>query len=167
MESLNLVAHQVLPPIKFIFCISSFLGKKSFLILGQGVPEGDTAYVLTVEENGDNLLWNPVSGEQYSISEHFCPLERVYVIANEGNLWGNIQSGDKPGRLRWDISNTADWTPLFSGSTSNPGLPSVQPYELTFISPDARAAKQLKERVERTLRYSTSNQWLFWYERGD
>ena len=29
------------------------IGKKAFLVLGQGVPEGDTAYVLTVEESGE------------------------------------------------------------------------------------------------------------------
>ena len=130
----------------------AFIGKKAFLILGQGVPEGDTAYVLTVEESGEHLLWNPVTGEQYSTNENFCPLEKVYVIANESNIWGNIQPGDKPGRLRWDLSNTADWTALFTGSTANPGLPSIQPYELAITAPDSRAAKQLKERIERTLR---------------
>ena len=130
----------------------AYIGKKAFLIIGQGVPEGDTAYVMTVEENGEHLLWNPVTGEQFSTHENFCPLEKVYVIANESNIWGNVQPGDKPGRLRWDLSNTTDWMPLFSGSTANPGLPSVQPYELIFTPPDARAAKQLKERIERTLR---------------
>lgn len=59
------------------------LGKKSFLVLGQAVPEGNTAYVMTVEENGEHWLWNPVTGEHSKTSETFCPLESVYAIVNE------------------------------------------------------------------------------------
>jgi len=61
------------------------LGKKSFLVFGQAVPEGNTAYVLTVEESGEHWLWNPVSGKHMKTTETFCPLESVYAIANEGN----------------------------------------------------------------------------------
>ena len=38
------------------------LGKKSYLVIGQGVPEGETAYVLTAEENGEQWLWNTITG---------------------------------------------------------------------------------------------------------
>ena len=40
-----------------------FLGmnKTCFLLLGKGIPEGDTAYVLTIEESGEHWLWNPVT----------------------------------------------------------------------------------------------------------
>ena len=53
----------------------------------QAVPEGDTAYVLTVEETGDHWLWNPVSGEHMTTRETFCPLESVYAIANESEIF--------------------------------------------------------------------------------
>lgn len=128
------------------------IGKKAFLVFGKGVPEGDTAYVLTIEESGEQRLWNPMSGEHYSVTETFCPLENVHAIANESNIWANIQLSDKPARLRWDLAQTSDWTALFSGNVSNPGLPSIQPNELTISSSDHRAAKQLKERIERSLR---------------
>lgn len=133
------------------------MGKKAFLVLGQGVPEGDTSYVLTVEESGEHLLWNPVTGEQFSTTETFCPLESVYAIANESNIWGNIQPGDKPARLRWDLSQASDWMPLFTGNLPNPGMPSIQPAELPLAQSDHRAAKQLKERIERTLRDTLMN----------
>ena len=98
------------------------IGKRAFLVLGQGVPEGDTAYVLTVEESGEqDRLWNPMTSESFSISETFCPLEGVYAIANESNIWGNIQLSDKPNRIRWDFSQASDWAPLFSGNVANPG----------------------------------------------
>ena len=42
-----------------------FLGmnKTAYLVLGHGVPEGRTCYVLTFEENGEHWLWNAVTGE--------------------------------------------------------------------------------------------------------
>ena len=117
------------------------IGKKAFLVLGQGVPEGDTAYVLTVEESGEqDRLWNPMTAESFSISETFCPLESVYAIANENNIWGNIQLSDKPNRIRWDFAQGNDWMPLFSGNITNPGLPSVQPNELMVTAPDQRSS---------------------------
>ena len=42
------------------------IGKKAFLVLGQGVPEGDTAYVLTVEESGEQARG------QFSLVSSFC-----------------------------------------------------------------------------------------------
>ena len=64
------------------------IGKKAFLVLGQGVPEGDTAYVLTVEESGEqDRLWNPMTAESFSISETFCPLGAIssHVFTNLDN----------------------------------------------------------------------------------
>ena len=133
------------------------LGKKAFLVIGIGVPEGETAYVLTVEDSGEHLLWNPMNGETFATNETFCPLEAVHAIVNESNVWGNIQPCDKPGRVRWDLSQTNDWLPLFSGNMTNPGLPSVQPVELSLVAAEARAAKQLKERIERSLRDTLMN----------
>ena len=84
-------------------------------------------------------------------------IESVYAIANENNIWGNIQLSDKPNRIRWDFAQANDWMPLFSGNITNPGLPSVQPNELVVTAPDQRAAKQLKERIERSLRDTLMN----------
>lgn len=55
---------------------------------------------------------------------------------------------------RWDFTASSDWLPLFGGRVSNPSLSSVQPTQLQLSSTDARAAKILKERVEKTLRDS-------------
>ena len=52
----------------------------------QAVPEGDTAYVMTVEENGESWLWNAVTGEHMTTNETFCPLESVHAIVNESEF---------------------------------------------------------------------------------
>ena len=58
------------------------LGKKAFLVIGIGVPEGETSYVLTVEDSGEHRLWNPMTGESYTTNETFCPLESVHAVSN-------------------------------------------------------------------------------------
>ena len=66
------------------------LGRTTYLVLGRGVPEGKTAYCLTVEvgcfsisssimldliqESGEQWLWNAVTGEHFSSQETFLPL---------------------------------------------------------------------------------------------
>ena len=79
------------------------LGKTCFLVLGKGIPEGKTAYVLTVEENGQYWLWNPVTSEHFSSLETFCPLQSIWVLANTENVWANMQVSDQPQRLRLPV----------------------------------------------------------------
>ena len=65
------------------------LGRTTYLVLGRGVPEGKTAYCLTIEvgcffhllsmlhlkqESGEQWLWNAVTGEHFSSQETFLPL---------------------------------------------------------------------------------------------
>ena len=88
------------------------LGKKSYLVLGRGVPEGPTAYVLTAEDNGANWLWNSVTGERFGTAENFCPLTAVSAVVNEQNVWGNIQPADRPGRIRLDLQSIPKYTEL-------------------------------------------------------
>ena len=63
-----------------------------------------------------------------------------------------MQLMERPARLSWSFSSNADWKPLFGRNFPMPSLPSIQPTELNLTSADPRAAKQLRERLERTLR---------------
>ena len=133
------------------------MSKTAYMLLGYGVPEGRTAYVLTMEENGEHWLWNPVTAEHFSTTETFCPLSVVYAVVNNSNIWANIQPADQPQRLRWDLGNTADWSPLFPGGVAPPHLSSIQPSQLGVTGADQRAAKQLKDKIEKTLRDTIMN----------
>ena len=133
------------------------MSKTAYMLLGYGVPEGRTAYVLTMEENGEHWLWNPVTAEHFSTTETFCPLSVVYAVVNNSNIWANIQPADQPQRLRWDLGNTADWSPLFPGGVAPPHLTSIQPSQLGLTGADQRAAKQLKDKIEKTLRDTIMN----------
>ncbi len=50
------------------------------------MPEGATAYVLTIEESGDPLLWNPVTGESFSTAATFCPLQSVHAVIDQSRI---------------------------------------------------------------------------------
>jgi hypothetical protein len=49
---------------------------------------------------------------------------------------------------RWDVKNSSDWLPLFPRAPP-PQLVSVQPDHLPLPPPDPRAAKLLKEKIEK------------------
>ncbi|KAK7072356.1 Coiled-coil and C2 domain-containing protein 2A [Halocaridina rubra] len=98
------------------------LGKTAYLLVGSGIPEGQTCYVLTIEENGDQVLWNPSTAKSYSAQDSFSPLHAVYSLVNEDNIWANTQKYDDPPRVNLDVSMSG-WRSFYSRSVPDPGLP--------------------------------------------
>ena len=133
------------------------INKTAYMVLGHGVPEGRTAYVLTFEESGEHWLWNAVTGEHFVTTETFCPLSRVHALVTSSNMWANTQAAEAPGRLRWDLGNTADWLPMFPGGVAPSPITSLQPSAVHLTQTDHRAAKNLKEKIEKTLRDTIMN----------
>nr|XP_061790325.1 coiled-coil and C2 domain-containing protein 2A-like [Nerophis lumbriciformis] len=128
-----------------------FLGKKAWLIIGTAVPEGLSAYVLTLEQ-GRYLIWNPSSGQYYGQYDTFCPLQAVGCLVNADNVWLNIQEHVSPMRISFDVSRGVGWRPFFNRFFTHPGLSSVQPEELVYRGSDKTAAVELQERMEKLLR---------------
>uniref|UniRef100_G3PLT2 Coiled-coil and C2 domain containing 2A n=1 Tax=Gasterosteus aculeatus TaxID=69293 RepID=G3PLT2_GASAC len=101
------------------------MGRKAWLIIGTAIPEGPTAYVLTLEQNR-YLIWNPSSGQFYRQYDTFCPLTVVGCLVNADNVWFNVQEYTSPMTMSFDTTKANLWKPFFSRSFPNPGLPSVQ-----------------------------------------
>uniref|UniRef100_A0A3B4FZB3 Coiled-coil and C2 domain containing 2A n=1 Tax=Pundamilia nyererei TaxID=303518 RepID=A0A3B4FZB3_9CICH len=127
------------------------LGKKAWLIIGTAIPEGPTAYVLTLEQNL-YLIWNPCSGQFYGQYDTFCPLQAVGCLANADNVWFNIQQYTSPMRVSFDITKANLWKPFFSRTFSHPGLSSVQPEELVYRRTDRHMHHVTLNRIERILK---------------
>ncbi|XP_066919925.1 coiled-coil and C2 domain-containing protein 2A-like [Clytia hemisphaerica] len=128
-----------------------WLGQKAYLLLGDGIPEGDTAYVMTQEGNSFRF-WNASSGESYELQDIHSPLQTVGCLINHENIWANMQSFEEPSKLNFDLSNTKAWKPFFTKSFPNPGLASIQTDQLEYMAIDNQYALNLQDQIERTLR---------------
>ncbi|XP_055480219.1 coiled-coil and C2 domain-containing protein 2A isoform X1 [Psammomys obesus] len=127
------------------------LDKKAWLVMGNAIPEGPTAYVLTWEKNY-YLIWNPCSGHCYGQFDTFCPLKSVGCLIGPDNIWFNIQHHDSPLRINFDVTKPKLWKSFFSRSLPYPGLSSVQPEELIYQRTDKAAAAELQDRIEKILK---------------
>ncbi|NXG17571.1 C2D2A protein, partial [Grallaria varia] len=127
------------------------MGKKAWLVIGNAIPEGPTAYVLTLEQS-QYVIWNPSTGCFYGQYDTFCPLQNVYCLISSDNIWFNMQEYDSPVRINFDISKPKHWKSFFSRSLPFPGLSSVQPEELVYQHSDKAAAVELQSRIEKILK---------------
>ncbi|XP_067325078.1 coiled-coil and C2 domain-containing protein 2A isoform X3 [Anolis sagrei] len=127
------------------------LGKKAWLLIGNAIPEGPTAYVLTWEQN-QYVIWNPSCGRFYGQYDAFCPLQSVGCLISCDNVWFNVQQYDSPLRISFDVTKSKHWKPFFSRSLPFPGLASVQPEELFYQPADNAAALDLQSRLEKILK---------------
>lgn len=62
------------------------LKKNSFVVLGFAFPEGNTAYVLTIEGDKSHLLWQPGTGQCFTIMDSRIPLHSITQVFNDENV---------------------------------------------------------------------------------
>ena len=86
-------------------------GFESYIVVGRGVPEGKTVYVMRANGN-DITFWNACTGDGYLKTDDNCTL-RVATIANDKNIWLNIQEFDRVSQLEFDLNDTSCWQPFF------------------------------------------------------
>ncbi|KAH3847614.1 hypothetical protein DPMN_089941, partial [Dreissena polymorpha] len=136
-----------------ILLVNYFLhmGIKAWLICGNAIPEGPTAYVLTEEANV-HYIWNPSSGERFRTNDATCPLRSIGCIVNNENIWANIQPYDKPDQMMYSLTETSCWEPLFNNSRRNPGLQSIQPERLYYLQTDKDFVTELQEKIQHVLK---------------
>lgn len=126
------------------------IGKKAYVVLGRGIPEGSTAYVLTLD--GSPRLWNAHTGHKYDVQDANCLLKSIGCIVNHENIWGNIQPSEEPYRLLFDLTKTKSWQPFFTRSYPRPALLSIQKEVLEYKRVDQEYVTGLQEKIEKILR---------------
>ncbi|XP_062506752.1 coiled-coil and C2 domain-containing protein 2A-like [Corticium candelabrum] len=126
------------------------MGRKAWVVLGSGIPEGSTAYVLTEQPEGglrgDYWLWNASTGEHFQAHGSNCPLQSVGSAFNADNIWANIQKQDEPALVTFNLVATSCWKPFFTKKYPNPGLGTVQKETIQYKSPDAQFAVTLQDK---------------------
>jgi len=87
-------------------------GANAYVVTGRGIPEGDTVYVLTVEEE-DVVLWNAALGVSFSVTDTNCTLKEIGMVFNGKNAWVNIQPLADLWRTSFKFDDPKCWKPLF------------------------------------------------------
>ncbi|KAL1433694.1 hypothetical protein MTO96_012231 [Rhipicephalus appendiculatus] len=134
------------------------LGTEAYLLLGSGIPEGQTAYVLTRNaarsRDGDVRIWNAVTGRSYSVTDSYGPLQTVGCLVGVDNIWANVQKHEHPSRLSYNLSKSSHWKPFFAKGKVPPSLDSVQPSELSYEPTDPSYVSRLQQKIEYALKES-------------
>eukprot|EP00762_Andalucia_godoyi_P001174 ANDGO_02017.mRNA.1 hypothetical protein NAEGRDRAFT_77673 len=133
-----------------------FMKKKAYVVVGRGIPEGDTCYVLTVEQNvnGDPELtfWNAATGQSFASDDPFIPLRSVGTVFDAENVYANVQSADFPGSMEYDFENAKHWAPLFTDHFPRPEVvESVQQAIMKYEPTPAMFREELETDLSSTL----------------
>ncbi|OQR72459.1 hypothetical protein BIW11_01302 [Tropilaelaps mercedesae] len=135
----------------FLFC-----GVNAYILLGNGIPEGATAYVITVNNAAtglDDRIWNAVTGRSYALSDVNSPLQSVGCVISKDNVWVNTQYEERPCRMQFVFSKSSMWRPLFRGEHNLP-LHTLQTDTCHYTAPDKVFASKLESTLETHLRES-------------
>nr|CAD7259786.1 unnamed protein product [Timema shepardi] len=140
-----------------LYCYLLHLGEKAWVMLGHGVPYGPSAYVLTRHENNQRLvtyqLWDPATGHNFDVRDNFCPLQKVYCLMNDENIWANVQSEEEARHTRFDVVRRSDWLPVFGRNVGAP-TGSIQPAVLEYTHTSSSSCQVLQDNLEKHLRDS-------------
>eukprot|EP00002_Diphylleia_rotans_P016097 TRINITY_DN3128_c0_g1_i10.p1 TRINITY_DN3128_c0_g1~~TRINITY_DN3128_c0_g1_i10.p1 ORF type:complete len:1686 (+),score=344.27 TRINITY_DN3128_c0_g1_i10:64-5121(+) len=137
------------------------LGLEAFVVIGQAIPEGDTAYVMTRDKIGtaENMttkvtFWNASAGMKYDQSDDKNALQKIRIIFNDKNVWGNLQKDKAPHLLDMNLDNPKSWSPLFTDKFPLPVLESVQITPLTHADSNKLCAAEETKSLEDILQSS-------------
>ena len=127
---------------------------KSYLVIGTGIPEGKTKYVMRVSNTDperDIVFWNASTGEGYAHDDHGCPL-RVGTIASQDNIYANIQESDFPYEMNFNLNDPNSWRPFFSAKYPLPHGETCQIPNLEYTPPDTEFLERLERQIHQTIK---------------
>ena len=160
-----------------LFCnICLYLKRKAFVVIGRGVPEGKSAYVLVEEDSvaggrfgGGGFqgslssfldmfstatpykLYNPLTGRSYSLKDPYCPLKEVYFAFSADNVWANIQEHVEPHRINFNLSSGNAWLPLFNSFLGKPTLLTIQESRVRYPEVSLAELKSMERDITQNL----------------
>ncbi|CAH8585133.1 unnamed protein product [Schistosoma intercalatum] len=143
-----------------------------YLCIGEAIPEGRTVYILTEDyisnKQMTNLigwrLWNPVTGQHYSVHDVNNPLRSVWGLVNSENILANIQPKQEPWEIIWDLNSRKHWLPVFNKTilmnnkddTKSCGITrlpqTIQPEKLIYRHLEQHEVDYIKFELETVLR---------------
>jgi hypothetical protein len=144
---------------------------RNYLVLGTGVPEGETVYVLredTRPSPHEYVFWNASTGQGYASTDPDCPLKDVGMLVTMNGeypqMWANISGNTSPLMLDFDVdTNAKDWKPFFGKSGGfRPeqvrDLSTVQELNLRYKTTPALFVRQLEDMLRDMIKQQV-RQW--------
>ncbi len=122
-----------------------------YLVLGSTHDSGESAWVLRYYARTNQVvLINPCSGRSYLGLDATCPLNNIGMLANNKNCYANVQGSGQPWRMRFDVTSTRDWMPMWApGSDVIP--PSTIQEPIVYTAPNESFVEQLQDDVAERL----------------
>ncbi|KAG5455563.1 MAG: hypothetical protein BJ554DRAFT_4986 [Olpidium bornovanus] len=131
---------------------------EAYVLLGKGVPEGRTAYVLAKEPPAISkpetwMLINPVTGDCYGQTDAHCPLREIGCVFNSKNIWLNVHAYADPARVNFFgiTRSRAEWHPFFDKFGNAEPAATVQVRDLAYREVALKVLKELERQIDRTL----------------
>ncbi|KAL3285284.1 hypothetical protein HHI36_019394 [Cryptolaemus montrouzieri] len=157
-QFLQFLSGSVIDHAVALTCFLLALKLDVWLLLGFGIPHGSTAYVLVREHSKEtelplHFIYDVASGEKISVTDAFCPLQRIYCLIGEHNIWANIQRNDNVFTTRFDLTRRSDWQPLFDGDLLAPTNSVHSP----VVYLPRKKAEELEMLLERKIKKFISN----------
>ncbi|XP_050296279.1 coiled-coil and C2 domain-containing protein 2A [Anthonomus grandis grandis] len=118
-EMLSLMVGSVVDHCVALVCFLLALNIDAYLVLGFGLPNGPSSYVLYADFP-TYIILDVVTNQKFDILDPFCPLQRIYCLANGENVWGNAQRSPTIALLRFDLNRKSNWWPLFNNTITAP-----------------------------------------------
>ena len=145
-------------------------GYESYIVLGRGLPEGDTVYTLRMDPSRGSVgsevtLWNASTGRGYTAKDKHCPLISIDQIVNSENIWINKQQpSSSPYQMTFDLDDLKSFRPFFTIKHPKPDtINSVNQMDIVHVPPNAR----LMEDMERELQETLKNEFKAWRQENE
>ena len=97
-----------------------------FLVIGSGIPEGDTVYVMQRQQQYSALdgtgilLWNACTGHVFNALDRRCPLVDIGCVVTGENIHANLQGIRALHLLTYNFNDGELWRPFFATKPPNP-----------------------------------------------
>ncbi|XP_031347208.1 coiled-coil and C2 domain-containing protein 2A isoform X1 [Photinus pyralis] len=106
-------------------CYLSSLELECWLLMGYGMDQGSTTYVLVREHVSESelplyFLYDVTTATKYNVLDTNCPLQKIFCVINAQNVWANVQRTDQVEATRFEFNRGLDWLPLFSNQVTAP-----------------------------------------------
>lgn len=125
------------------------------LALGHAFPDGHTAYVMRKGKGGDVQFWDASSSKVYALEDEDCPLQNVWCLIDNENVYANLQKDGVPSQLSFNLGDRRCWMPLFPPQLPfSLNLGSIQENSLSYSDSNHEAAIKLQDELTHQIKTS-------------